>query len=74
MFAQFLHIIFSSLKLDRSLYRDSKYFGEFDRLSKILSKYAINLLYTGLHKWYGKILILSKFQMLLPKLINPMNK
>ena len=28
MFAQFLHIIFSSLKLDRSLYRDSKYFGE----------------------------------------------
>ena len=28
MFAQFLHIIFSSLKLDKSLYRDSKYFGE----------------------------------------------
>lgn len=28
MFAQFLHIIFCSLKLDKSLYRDSKYFGE----------------------------------------------
>ena len=28
MLAQFLHIIFSSLKLDKSLYRDSKYFGE----------------------------------------------
>ena len=28
MFVQFLHIIFCSLKLDKSLYRDSKYFGE----------------------------------------------
>ena len=28
MFAQFLHIVFSSLKLDKSLYKDSKYFGE----------------------------------------------
>ena len=28
MFAQFLDIIFKSLKLDRSLYRDQKYFGE----------------------------------------------
>ena len=28
MFAQFLDIVFKSLKLDRSLYRDSKYFGE----------------------------------------------
>ena len=28
MFAQFLEIFFKSLKLDRSLYRDNKYFGE----------------------------------------------
>ena len=28
MFAQFLDIIFKSLKLDKSLYKDSKYFGE----------------------------------------------
>tara|TARA_B100001250_G_scaffold212801_1_gene182520 strand:- start:926 stop:1471 length:546 start_codon:yes stop_codon:yes gene_type:complete len=28
MFAQFLDIVFKSLKLDRNLYRDSKYFGE----------------------------------------------
>jgi len=28
MFAQFLDIVFKSLKLDKSLYRDSKYFGE----------------------------------------------
>ena len=28
MFAQFLEIVFKSLKLDRSLYRDNKYFGE----------------------------------------------
>tara|TARA_B100001250_G_scaffold107195_1_gene90377 strand:+ start:595 stop:1140 length:546 start_codon:yes stop_codon:yes gene_type:complete len=28
MFAQFLDIFFKSLKLDKSLYRDSKYFGE----------------------------------------------
>ncbi len=28
MFAQFLDIVFKSLKLDRTLYRDSKYFGE----------------------------------------------
>ena len=28
MFAQFLDIIFKSLKLDKSLYSDSKYFGE----------------------------------------------
>ena len=28
MFAQFLDIVFKSLKLDRSLYKDSKYFGE----------------------------------------------
>ena len=28
MFAQFLEIVFKSLKLDKSLYRDSKYFGE----------------------------------------------
>ena len=28
MFAQFLSIIFSSIKLDRNLYSDSKFFGE----------------------------------------------
>ncbi len=28
MFAQFLEIVFKSLKLDKSLYRDNKYFGE----------------------------------------------
>ena len=28
MFAQFLHIFFSSLKLEKALYKDSKYFGE----------------------------------------------
>ena len=28
MFAQFLEIVFKSLKLDKSLYKDSKYFGE----------------------------------------------
>jgi len=28
MFAQFLSIVFSSIKLDRSLYSDSKFFGE----------------------------------------------
>ena len=28
MFAQFLDIIFKSLKLDKSLYSDSRYFGE----------------------------------------------
>ncbi len=28
MFAQFLDIVFKSLKLDKSLYKDSKYFGE----------------------------------------------
>tara|TARA_B100000945_G_C20117389_1_gene473185 strand:+ start:125 stop:670 length:546 start_codon:yes stop_codon:yes gene_type:complete len=28
MFAQFLNIIFSSIKLDRSLYSDNKFFGE----------------------------------------------
>ena len=28
MFAQFLSIVFSSIKLDRTLYRDSKFFGE----------------------------------------------
>ena len=28
MFAQFLDIVFKSLKLDKTLYRDSKYFGE----------------------------------------------
>ena len=28
MFAQFLEIIFKSLKLDKSLYKESKYFGE----------------------------------------------
>ena len=28
MFAQFLDIFFKSLKLDRNLYKDSKYFGE----------------------------------------------
>ena len=28
MFAQFLDIIFRSLKLDRSLYKDQRYFGE----------------------------------------------
>jgi len=28
MFAQFLDIIFKSIKLDRSLYKDTKYFGE----------------------------------------------
>ena len=28
MFAQFLDIVFRSLKLDKNLYRDSKYFGE----------------------------------------------
>tara|TARA_Y100000590_G_scaffold145164_1_gene166866 strand:- start:324 stop:869 length:546 start_codon:yes stop_codon:yes gene_type:complete len=28
MFAQFLDIVFKSLKLDRNLYKDSKYFGE----------------------------------------------
>ena len=28
MFAQFLEIVFKSLKLDKSLYKDTKYFGE----------------------------------------------
>ena len=28
MFAQFLDIVFRSLKLDRNLYKDQKYFGE----------------------------------------------
>ena len=28
MFAQFLDIVFKSLKLDKSLYKDPKYFGE----------------------------------------------
>jgi hypothetical protein len=28
MFAQFLEIFFKSLKLNKSLYRDNKYFGE----------------------------------------------
>mgnify|MGYP001210984878 FL=1 len=28
MFAQFLDIVFKSLKLDKSLYKDTKYFGE----------------------------------------------
>ena len=28
MFAQFLEIFFKSLKLDKSLYRENKYFGE----------------------------------------------
>ena len=28
MFAEFLNIVFRSLKLDKSLYRDNKYFGE----------------------------------------------
>ena len=28
MFAQFLDIVFKSLKLDRNLYKDSRYFGE----------------------------------------------
>ena len=28
MFAQFLDIIFKSLKLDRNLYKDQRYFGE----------------------------------------------
>ncbi len=28
MFAQFLSIVFSSIKLDRSLYRDNRFFGE----------------------------------------------
>ncbi len=28
MFAQFLDIVFKSLKLDKSLYKESKYFGE----------------------------------------------
>ncbi len=28
MFGQFLHIVFSSLKLDKSIYKDPKYFGE----------------------------------------------
>ena len=28
MFAQFLDIFFKSLKLDRNLYKDPKYFGE----------------------------------------------
>mgnify|MGYP001352398808 CR=1 FL=1 len=28
MFSQFLNIVFRSLRLDKSLYRDSKYFGE----------------------------------------------
>ena len=28
MFAQFLEIVFKSLKLDKKLYRDSKYFGD----------------------------------------------
>ena len=28
MFAQFLDIIFKSIKLDKSLYKDTKYFGE----------------------------------------------
>ena len=28
MFAQFLDIVFKSLKLDKSLYRDNRYFGE----------------------------------------------
>ena len=28
MFAEFLNIIFRSLKLDKNLYKDNKYFGE----------------------------------------------
>tara|TARA_Y100001970_G_scaffold64148_1_gene82124 strand:- start:806 stop:1351 length:546 start_codon:yes stop_codon:yes gene_type:complete len=28
MFAQFLYIVFSSIKLDKNLYRDNKFFGE----------------------------------------------
>ena len=28
MFGQFLHIVFSCLKLDRNIFRDQKYFGE----------------------------------------------
>ena len=28
MFAQFLDIVFRSLKLDRNLYKDQRYFGE----------------------------------------------
>ena len=28
MFAQFLDIIFKSIKLDKNLYKDTKYFGE----------------------------------------------
>ena len=28
MFAEFLNIVFSSLKLDKSLYKDNKNFGE----------------------------------------------
>ena len=28
MFAQFLDIVFKSLKLDKNLYKDSRYFGE----------------------------------------------
>ena len=28
MFAQFLNIVFSSIKLDKNLYRDNKFFGE----------------------------------------------
>ena len=28
MFAQFLNIIFSSIKLDKNLYNDNKFFGE----------------------------------------------
>ena len=28
MFGQFLHIVVSCLKLDRNIFKDSKYFGE----------------------------------------------
>ena len=28
MFAQFLNIVFSSIKLDKNLYKDNKFFGE----------------------------------------------
>ena len=28
MFSEFLEIVFKSIKLDKSLYRDNKYFGE----------------------------------------------
>ena len=51
MFAEFLNIIFKSIKLDKSLYSDNKNFGEaaiyFAGLIMILDGVAGCLLYTS---------------------------